>query len=413
MTVKILNAQQKQSVLNMISEGKSKALVARHFNVSSDTITRVIHELKSKPEGQNLPPLKIVVQPGALLTIVVAEIFSQIIKGRTVELDFSDNFDVHSIPYVISEIEADLEGYDLTYTQAARVRDVIATADRIYDERCQSGVVHPAAPLDQTTDEIYSKIIKGRSVPEPETTVPEIKAEDVIWSGNSRFLSMAIGDKVYNADASLPGFKAALMACVEEDFQTALNIINTERAVEYYASKSGNVRIQDGLLYWKDLVLDTGLTRRIIQRMQNGEDFEFFIPFLENLMLNPRRQAVIRLYDFLEANDIEITERGTFYAWKKVNSDYTDIASRTFDNSPGKTCKMERNMVDEDDERTCSAGLHVCSKSYLPKFGYSTGCRIMKVEVHPMNVVSIPVDYNNAKMRTCEYTVVSDCTDQF
>ncbi|EFW4639850.1 helix-turn-helix domain-containing protein, partial [Shigella flexneri] len=34
-------------------------------------------------------------------------------------------------------------------------------------------------------------------------------------------------------------------------------------------------------------------------------------------------------------------------------------------------------------------------------------------KVHPRDVVSIPIDYNDAKMRTCQYEVVEDVTEQF
>ena len=115
---------------------------------------------------------------------------------------------------------------------------------------------------------------------------------------------------------------------------------------------------------------------------------------------------------FLVANDIEITDDGHFIAWKVVTKDYKDCRTGRFDNSPGVVVKMERNQVDEDDERTCSAGLHVCSKSYISYFQGGSD-RIVSVKVHPRDVVSIPVDYGDAKMRTCEYLVLEDVTAQW
>ncbi len=97
--------------------------------------------------------------------------------------------------------------------------------------------------------------------------------------------------------------------------------------------------------------------------------------------------------------------------FKKVRGDYTDIHSGKFDNSPGAINRVPRNMVDEDSERTCSYGLHVCSKSYLPCFGWSPDCRIMQVIVDPADFVAIPRDYNNAKARVSGYKVIADITD--
>ena len=39
---------------------------------------------------------------------------------------------------------------------------------------------------------------------------------------------------------------------------------------------------------------------------------------------------------------------------------------------------------------------------YVHDFGYSEGV-ILEVLVSPRNVVAVPSDYNNTKMRTCEY----------
>lgn len=156
------------------------------------------------------------------------------------------------------------------------------------------------------------------------------------------------------------------------------------------------------------------LTARVIEMVREGDTgVSTLLNFLEKLMENPSRRAVDELYGFLEANDIVIQPDGDFIAWKRVRSDYLDIHSGTMDNSPGKVLKVARNMVDEDSNRTCSYGLHVCSKAYLPHFGSSGGGnRIVSVKVNPADVVAIPADYNNAKMRCAGYTVLEDVSNQ-
>jgi hypothetical protein len=76
-------------------------------------------------------------------------------------------------------------------------------------------------------------------------------------------------------------------------------------------------------------------------------------------------------------------------------------------NAPGQVLEMERNEVDDDQNRTCSTGLHFCSESYLSCFGDSTS-RTVIVKINPRDVVSIPNDYNNAKGRACRYEVVGE-----
>jgi hypothetical protein len=233
-----------------------------------------------------------------------------------------------------------------------------------------------------------------------------------IWNASNKFISITdVNDmKTYPADKSHPGFAVALQRLVDGDIEGAIEIINAERGLKTYVK--GNVKIENGVLLYKDIEIKSGLTDRILKSMELGENFEHYLPFLENLMLNPSRRAVYRLFDFLVANDIEITDDGYFIAWKVVRSNYFDCASGTFDNSPGKFVQMPRNQVDEDDQRTCSTGLHVCSKNYIGSF-HSRGDRIVSVKVHPRDVVSIPVDYNDAKMRTCGYQVIEDVTEKW
>jgi hypothetical protein len=63
---------------------------------------------------------------------------------------------------------------------------------------------------------------------------------------------------------------------------------------------------------------------------------------------------------------------------------------------------MNRGAVDDNRQHTCSRGLHVCGFEYLS--GYS-GARLIAVEIDPRDVVSVPVDYRNTKMRVCKYYI--------
>jgi hypothetical protein len=110
----------------------------------------------------------------------------------------------------------------------------------------------------------------------------------------------------------------------------------------------------------------------------------------------------------LEKNSLPITPDGCFLAYKKVRNDYLDIHSGTMNNSVGQVVSMERNEVDDDKDRTCSAGLHFCSQDYLPHFGNGYDNRVVILKINPRDVVSIPSDYNNAKGRACRYEVVGE-----
>lgn len=156
------------------------------------------------------------------------------------------------------------------------------------------------------------------------------------------------------------------------------------------------------------------LSTRIIEtiRKDGVEGAQSLLNFLDKLMLNPSNRAVNELYGFLEHNDIKITPEGNFIAWKVVSSNYKDKHTGTFDNSVGTTVRVNRNQVDENSEQTCSYGLHVCAQSYIKHFGGSSD-RVVSVVVDPADVVAIPADYDNAKMRCCGYVVLGDVTSSF
>ena len=142
--------------------------------------------------------------------------------------------------------------------------------------------------------------------------------------------------------------------------------------------------------------LTTELINKIKER--NDKGFEALCNFTERLFSNPSFRAVNQLFGFIKAKCIDIDDDGYLICFKKVGHDYKDLYSGTFDNSPGQTVSIDRNQVDEDPNRTCSKGLHVCSSSYLPHYADNTTSRIVRVKVDPKDFVAVPTDYNDANI---------------
>jgi hypothetical protein len=172
---------------------------------------------------------------------------------------------------------------------------------------------------------------------------------------------------------------------------------------------NGRVTIAGNVVSYDGKPLHNSLTTRMLAMLGEGFDIQPLINFLQKLMQNPSHRAVNGLFDFLAATNIPITPDGDFLAYKKVRNTYFDIHSNTMRNAVGDEPRVPRNAVDEDPDRTCSHGLHVCSESYLAHFGSSGGSdRVMIVQVNPADVVAIPRDYNNAKMRCAGYKVIAE-----
>jgi hypothetical protein len=238
-------------------------------------------------------------------------------------------------------------------------------------------------------------------------------------------ITMYVNGKTFAIGLSHPNFESIKnLLLADADWSEISPLVEFEKNYTFsaegvevkYDDKSGLVLVLDGMELGE---IDNVLKKRLIEMAKAlHEDKDdglknsatMFARFIRKLYNNPSRRSVLQLFGFLEFNDLPLTADGNFLAYKKIGYDYKDIYSHTFDNSVGKTAKMIRNQVDDDPSRTCSKGLHVCSFDYLGSFGScrDTLDRIVVCEVDPANVVSIPTDYNNAKMRVCEYTVVGE-----
>ncbi|WP_068673783.1 MULTISPECIES: hypothetical protein [unclassified Variovorax] len=209
-------------------------------------------------------------------------------------------------------------------------------------------------------------------------------------------------------------YEAVRKALVEKQKpEDILEILDGEkRRLEAAVLLTPNVEVKGGQVLYKGEPVAGVIVQRMLDMLEEGFDLTPSANFLENLMLNPSLRVVEHLYEFLEVGKLALTEDGCFVAYKAITEDWLDIYTRSIDNSIGQTPTMLRNKVDENPDRTCSRGLHVCSYDYLPHFANANG-RIVECKVNPADVVAIPRDYNNTKMRVCRYEVTRDLTDAY
>lgn len=230
-------------------------------------------------------------------------------------------------------------------------------------------------------------------------------------------LTIFLGAKPVSFDKADPIcgklMEALKMDASAEEIQGIIE--EAQRELEHSFEKIEGTGVEvsaDGIVRLDGEPVHSSLTMRMLDMRKEGFDLKPMARFLENLSLNPSYRAVKELYSFLEVGKMPITPDGCFLAFKAVRADYKDIHSGTFDNSIGQVVSMPRNKVDEDSSQTCSAGLHVCSFDYLPHFAHANG-HVVLCKVNPRDVVAIPQDYHNTKMRVCQYEVVSEYADYY
>ena len=225
-------------------------------------------------------------------------------------------------------------------------------------------------------------------------------------------LTIFIGGVPTPIDQSHPVFDEILDAVKQgEPLRIIRDLIDMEKRIKKQLHNFGNVKVEDGVVYYKGEAVHGLLADRMIKMLEEGFDIRPWALFVENLQQNPAKHAVDELYLWLEKANMPITERGNFLAYKKVQDDYTSYHNNPdgspFRNDIGTFVNMPRNKVDDNRHRTCSQGLHFCSWDYLPHYMGNRG-RVVLVEVNPAHVVSIPSDYNNAKGRAEGYLIVGE-----
>lgn len=225
-----------------------------------------------------------------------------------------------------------------------------------------------------------------------------------IFTGNS--LTVAIDGKLRTMDKSHYNWRDAVDALNDEDFEKLETLFDSKKSVEDFSE--GNIEVKDGIVYYAGEEINNHIIERLLSFMREGLPYKPLLRFLEKLMLNPSRRAVNELYSFLEHKSMPLTESGNFLAYKGVSSEFRDKYSGRIDNSVGEIVSMPRNQVCDDANHGCSSGLHAGSYNYAK--GYSSGGgHLVVVEIDPSDVVSIPHDCDQQKLRTTKYRVLKVC----
>jgi hypothetical protein len=185
------------------------------------------------------------------------------------------------------------------------------------------------------------------------------------------------------------------------------------------ADPEGLLRFIGDTLSYKDraLPLANVWVQKIMGFRAQQLNFEPIFKGLDSLMRNPSMRARERFPLFAEASAFGFLKDGRMGAFKAVRSDFKDIHSGQFDNSPGQILSMPREDVDDDAEKTCSAGFHLGALSYVQAFGHittngDTTNKVVFCAFWPEHVVAIPVDYDGKPMRVWQYEVLEEVASE-
>lgn len=181
---------------------------------------------------------------------------------------------------------------------------------------------------------------------------------------------------------------------------------------------SERVLIANGKVLFDGEEVHNALTDQILRFVSEGvEDFKPLVNFFEKIATNPLEHSREQLYRFLERHKFTITPEGDFVGYKGVRRSGDGFTSITqgpaivdgefvngFVPQPiGGVVEMVRNDVVHDPSVACSVGLHVGTYEYANTFGNGL---VLECHVNPRDVVSVPFDHSDSKVRVCRYKVV-------
>lgn len=150
--------------------------------------------------------------------------------------------------------------------------------------------------------------------------------------------------------------------------------------------------------------------------------------FAARLAKNPSGPSRSQLFAWMAAEGFTLTRKGLIVGYKAVTEDFrslhhgaepvtitqqdgtSEVITGQVPYPVGATVEMDRDVVNADRDYGCSVGLHVGTYAYAQGFVGGRG-HIMLVLVDPADVVSVPKDSNNQKMRVSKLTVAAIAED--
>lgn len=241
---------------------------------------------------------------------------------------------------------------------------------------------------------------------------PEPSYLDSLWSVRLTESDLTIyhpESGLYSANALHPQWREIRRCIIAEAYGEAVDLIDISAS---YASALHELDLDQatisinpisGVMTASGRSISPAVQQAVARLVRAGNAAAPLRKFFERLSMNPSATAWEETILFMEANEFQLFEDGRILGYKGVRTDMTDCRTGTFNNTPGQVCSMPRQQVDDDRRVSCSTGLHVAAFEYAQRFGPVT----VIVAVDPADVVSIPFDYNNQKMRTCAYEVIA------
>lgn len=233
-------------------------------------------------------------------------------------------------------------------------------------------------------------------------------ASDVAYQITASGISIFCDGKFVTVPNDHSQYTKIREAIAAKDYPEAMRLADITPIVhDWLAGSNGEFKLVAGQIEYQNRPFSHPVTNKVLAMIEAGNDPDALFNFLRKIRKNPSKQSQDECFLFMVANGFMIHADGDILGYKGVREDFKDIHSNSVMNTIGAVITMERGMVDDNRDNTCSFGFHIAAHDYASTWSGAIE-HVMIVKLNPADVVSIPSDHSNQKMRCCRYEVIGE-----
>ena len=235
-------------------------------------------------------------------------------------------------------------------------------------------------------------------------------------------ISIVLEGELLVATNQHPNYEKIVDAALNDQTKGLADLFDISRAVSRQfglLADSERVSVSGGVIYVDGDPVSNALADQILRFLDEDLDFAPLVAFYDRLLTNPNPESVEQLYRWLNAHAFTIDAEGYIIGYKGLNKDnhsinagHAIVNGEEFNgripNEEGSVIEMPRSEVAFDPNVACHTGLHVGTWRYASDFG----SKVVLVQVDPRDVVSVPTDSWDQKLRCCRYVVLGEATSE-
>lgn len=239
---------------------------------------------------------------------------------------------------------------------------------------------------------------------------------NITSNGETSNVAVLVDGRIVQADSNHPNYQTIVDALLSGQAVDS-DLFDIEAGVvRRFQQVSERVSVANGKVFFDGDEVAGPLAEQVNRAVESGlDDYLPLVKFWENLASNPNEHSRENLYRWLKAHEFTITDDGLLLGYKGVRQSENgyqsvhrgsavvngEVIEGNIPNQPGSVITMPRSDVQHDPSVGCHTGLHVGTWNYANDFGSV----VLEVHVNPRDVVSVPTDCGDAKLRTCRYEV--------